>query len=152
MILYPPLERCPSGLRSTLGRRAQGKPCRGFESPSFRKKNSNYYISLCKSHRPFYFKMLGKKKSQGDSKRRERRPGGGKAAREGGVSDRSRPGGEKQGSFYPEGEPPFSNMSFLSPYQIKAFLCQFTKPFKIRHRRQKNRYPVFLVHVIGRKY
>ena len=30
------LERCPSGLRSTLGRRAQAKVCRGFESPSFR--------------------------------------------------------------------------------------------------------------------
>ena len=95
--------------------------------------------------------MTAKKNSQGDSKRRERRPGGGKAAREGGVSDRSRPGGGKQGGFTSEGESPFSNMSFLSPYQIEAFLCELAKIFKIRHRRQKNRYPVFLVHVIGRK-
>ena len=30
------MERCPSGLRSTLGKRVCGKPYRGFESRSLR--------------------------------------------------------------------------------------------------------------------
>ena len=43
------LERCPSGLRSTLGRRAYLKRYRGFESPPFRIMPRCYAIVYCKT-------------------------------------------------------------------------------------------------------
>jgi len=55
-----------------------------------------------------YFKVIVKKRVRGIRSIGSADQGGGKAAREGGDSDRSRPGGEKQGSFFPEGEPPLS--------------------------------------------
>ena len=36
VVIYDQLERCPSGLRSTLGKRVCGQPYLGFESPSLR--------------------------------------------------------------------------------------------------------------------
>ena len=94
--------------RSRPGGEKQGGFIPEGESPSFRKNMNEIVPCPCNKHGQNCFKVIVKEKVRGIRSEGSADQVGGKAAREGGDSDRSRPGGGKQGGFTPEGKPPLS--------------------------------------------